>query len=499
MAAKTVLEMKNIRKEFPGVVALDNINFELKEGEVHALLGENGAGKSTLIKVLGGIYQPDNGEIYVDGQKVDINTISDAQGLGISIIHQELCLATNMTVMENIFLGRMETTKLGMVKDKELKEKARKIMDTFGMDGIDPDDMVYKLTTAQQQMVEIAKALSMDARIIVMDEPTSSLSDKEVHKLFDFIKTLKEKNISIIYISHRLEEIYEICDNITVLRDGEYIDTMPVEGTSTEHLMALMVGRELHDVFPERNWNLGEEVFRVENLTSPVNVKDVNFTLHHSEILGFYGLIGSGRTEIMRMIFGVDPIESGKMYLDGQELTITCPEEAINKGIALCPESRKKEGLVLIKDVDYNVTVSIINELIKGFKLNKSKNDEIVDNYCTKMRVKTPSYQQKVGNLSGGNQQKVVVAKWLATHPKVLILDEPTRGIDVGAKQEIYYLIKELADAGIGIILVSSELPEITQLSHRVVVMRELKQVAILEKDEINQENIIKYAMGGSK
>lgn len=497
MTGKTILRMENIRKEFPGVVALDNISLDLKEGEIHALLGENGAGKSTLIKVLGGIHQPDQGSIYIDGQKVEIKGVQDAQNLGISIIHQELCLATNMTVAENIFLGRLDTNSFGMVKDKELIAKARQIMDTFGLDGISPTQKVGKLTTAQRQMVEIAKALSMDAKIIVMDEPTSSLSDKETQKLFDFIQVLKEKQISIIYISHRLEEIFKICDTITVIRDGQYVGSMAVKDTNNEQLMSMMVGREFKDVFPPKDWDQGKEIFRVENLSSPTKLKNINFALREKEVLGFYGLVGSGRTEIMRMIFGVDPIESGKIYLEGKELTVTTPKGAIDAGIALCPESRKEQGLVLIQDIDYNITISILKEILRGIKLDKNKNNEIVDGYCKKLRVKTPSYFQKVKNLSGGNQQKVVLAKWLATKPKVLILDEPTRGIDVGAKQEIYQLIKEMASTGIGVILVSSELPEIINLSHRVVIMREMQQVGILENEDINQETIIKNALGG--
>lgn len=497
MTGKTILKMENIRKVFPGVVALDNISLDLKEGEIHALLGENGAGKSTLIKILGGIHQQDGGNIYIDGEKAEIKSVADAQRYRISVIHQELCLATNMTVAENIFLGRMETGCLGMVKDRKLNAQAREIMDAFGLDGIKPTQKVGKLTTAQQQMVEIAKALSMDARIIVMDEPTSSLSDKEVQKLFDFIRMLKEKNISIIYISHRLEEIFTICDTITVIRDGQYVASMNVEDTSNEQLMSMMVGREFRDVFPKKNWNQGREIFRVDHLSSPGKLKNISFELHEKEILGFYGLVGSGRTEIMRMIFGVDPIEDGKIYLEGQELHIGCPRDAIDAGIALCPESRKDEGLVLIQDIDYNMTLCVLNELIRGIRLNRKKNKEIVEGYCKKLSVKTPSYRQKIKNLSGGNQQKVVLGKWLATKPKVLILDEPTRGIDVGAKQEIYQLIKEMADSGIGVILISSELPEIIHMSHRVVVMQEMRQVGILEEQDIKQETIIRNALGG--
>ncbi len=497
MTDKVVLKMEKIRKSFPGVLALSDISFELREGEVHALLGENGAGKSTLIKVLAGIHAPDSGSILIDGKEVAIHNTHAARKLGISVIHQELCLATNMTVADNIFLGRPVANKLGLVKDNAIIEETRKIMDRFGLDQISPKALVGDLTTAQQQMVEIAKALSLDARIIVMDEPTSSLTDKEVGKLFDFIKTLKQQNISIIYISHRLEEIFEICDNITVIRDGEYVGHSPVADTTREELMSMMVGRKLDDVYPEKNKSFGEEVLRVEKLTRDDRLKDVSFDVRAKEILGFYGLVGSGRTEIMRLLFGIDPIKSGNIFLNGKQIHIAKPQDAIEAGIVLAPESRKEEGLILIQDIDYNITLSIMKKLIRGIKLNKAENDRIVKEYGDRLRIKTPSYRQKVVNLSGGNQQKVVLAKWLATEPKVLILDEPTRGIDVGAKQEIYHLIHELALTGVSILLVSSELPEIINLSNRVVVMKEMKHVATIEDSEINQENIIKLALEG--
>lgn len=495
--SKTILKMEDIRKVFPGVVALDRISFDLKEGEIHALLGENGAGKSTLIKILGGIYTPDAGRIYIDGQEVKIEGVQDARKHKISIIHQELCLAPNMTVAENIFLGRMDCGPLGLVKDKTITEKTRKILDEFGLENLSPGMKVGELTTAQQQMVEIAKALSVDSRIIVMDEPTSSLAEKEVRKLFEFIRTLKERNISVIYISHRLEEIFEICDTITVIRDGQYVGASAVEDTDNEALMSMMVGREFKDVFPPKETAHGKEILRVENLSGAEGPQNVDFNLYENEILGFYGLIGSGRTEIMRMLFGVDAIKEGKIILEGREITIKCPRDAIEAGIALAPESRKEEGLVLIQDIDYNITLVILKELIKGIHLDKKKNDDIVSSYGEKLKIKTPSYHQKVVNLSGGNQQKVVLAKWLAARPKVLILDEPTRGIDVGAKQEIYQLIAKLAKTGVGIILVSSELPEIVGLSHRVIIMRELRQAGTLSQQEITQERIIKYALEG--
>ena len=497
MTDKIILKMQNIRKSFPGVLALSDISFNLKEGEVHALLGENGAGKSTLIKILAGVYTPDSGKIFIDDKEVKIINTHIAHQLGISVIHQELCLATNMTVADNIFMGRPSANKIRLVKDKVMIEQTRKIMDQFGLEQISPKALVSSLTTAQRQMVEIAKALSMDARIIIMDEPTSSLTDKEVDKLFNFIKLLKQKNISIIYISHRLEEIFQICDRITVIRDGEYVGETSASATTKEELMSMMVGRKLNDVYPEKNKVFGDEVLRVENLTKDDKLKDISFDVRAKEILGFYGLIGSGRTEIMRLLFGIDSMKRGQVYLNKKEIHISRPKDAINAGIVLAPESRKEQGLILIRDIDYNITLSIMKKLIKVIKLNKVENDRIVDEYGNRLRIKTPSYKQKVINLSGGNQQKVVLAKWLATEPKVLILDEPTRGVDVGAKQEIYQLIHELALTGVSILLVSSELPEIIGLSNRVVVMKDFKHVATIGGEEISQENIIKLALEG--
>lgn len=497
MKENIILKMEHIRKEFPGVVALDDISLELREGETHALLGENGAGKSTLIKILAGIHSPDQGEIFINGQKVDIKGVQDAKKYKISVIHQELCLAANMTVAENIFLGRMDANKIGLVNDREMIQKAREIMERFGMEGILPTMKVAELTTAQQQMVEIAKALSLNARIIVMDEPTSSLAEKEVKKLFDFIDGLKKQNISIIYISHRLEEIFQMCDTITVIRDGKYVATVPVSEVDNEGLMSMMVGREFKSIFPPKNFNIGNELLRVENLSRGDRLSGISFELKEKEILGFYGLVGSGRTEIMRMLFGIDAIAGGRVFLEGKEVIIKTPRDAIDAGIVLAPESRKDEGLVLIQDIEYNITLAILKQVIRGIKLNRKVHDKLIEDYGKRLRIKTPSYKQRVINLSGGNQQKVVLAKWLATKPKVLILDEPTRGIDVGAKQEIYQLITELAQNGVGIILVSSELPEVVNLSHRVVVMREMKQAGILEQDDITQDKIIKYALEG--
>lgn len=497
MKENVILKMEHIRKEFPGVVALDDISLELREGETHALLGENGAGKSTLIKILAGIHSPDQGEIFINGQKVDIRGVQDAKRYKISVIHQELCLAANMTVAENIFLGRMDANKIGLVNDREMIRKAGEIIERFGMEGIRPTMKVAELTTAQQQMVEIAKALSLNARIIVMDEPTSSLAEKEVKKLFDFIEGLKKQNISIIYISHRLEEIFQMCDTITVIRDGQYVATVPVSEVDNEQLMSMMVGREFKSVFPPKNFNIGQELLRVENLSRGDRLNGINFELREKEILGFYGLVGSGRTEIMRMLFGIDAIVDGRVFLEGKEVVIKTPRDAIDAGIVLAPESRKDEGLVLIRDIEYNITLAILKQVIHGIKLNKKVHEKLIEDYGKRLRIKTPSYKQRVINLSGGNQQKVVLAKWLATKPKVLILDEPTRGIDVGAKQEIYQLITELAQSGVGIILVSSELPEVVNLSHRVVVMREMKQAGVLGQDDITQDKIIKYALEG--
>ncbi|WP_416435095.1 sugar ABC transporter ATP-binding protein [Priestia megaterium] len=498
MAEKPVLEMRNIVKTFPGVKALNNANLTLYAGEVHSLLGENGAGKSTLMKILAGIHKPNSGEIYIDGEPVEINNINMSQKLGISIIHQELCLASNMTIAENIFLGREPHHKFsGFVDYNEINNNATSLLETYGLN-IDSKTIVGKLSVAQQQIVEIAKALSMNPRVIVMDEPTASLTNKEVIKLFDAIEKLKEKGVAIVYISHRMEEIFALSNRVTVMRDGSYIGTKQINKTDSRELIKMMVGRELTELYSKPEIEPGKKVFEVKNLCIGKKINDINFFVREGEILGFYGLVGSGRTEIMRAIFGIDRFQTGELYLDGREVKIKSTAQAIKHGLALVPEDRKEQGGVMIQSVAYNLTLGVLDKIFKGIKVNKKIQVSLIKEFVQKLSIKISSPEQVIGKLSGGNQQKVIIAKWLATNPKLLILDEPTRGIDVGAKKEIYELISKLVTQGMGVIVVSSELPEIINMSSRVIAMHEGKISAELIGDDINQENIIVHATGGN-
>lgn len=495
---ETVLEMKNISKNFSGVKALRNIHFDLRRGEIHALMGENGAGKSTMIKMLAGIYDPSEGEIFVDGKKVEIADVAKSKSLGIAVIHQELSLVPHMTVAENIFMGRMPTTKFGLVDDKQLHQDALAVLTKLGLqDIISTYAYAGDLTVAQQQLVEIARALSVDSKILIMDEPTASLTDREIDSLLDFVVQLKKSGVAIIYISHRMDEVFRISDRMTILRDGEYIATKNTAELTYDDVVRLMVGRDISDVFPSVTVKPGEELLRVEHLNRGKMVQDVSFTLRKGEVLGFYGLVGSGRTEIMRALFGVDAGAEGKVFLEGKEITIKKPKDAIDAGIVLAPESRKEQGLVLIQDIKYNTVLTILDEIIKGIKTNKAKENQIVDEYMDKLKIKATSSAHIVQQLSGGNQQKVVLAKWLATNPKVLILDEPTRGIDVGAKFEIYKLVTQLVDSGVGVIFISSELTEIIHLCTRVYVMREGEMMGEIDRCDLTEELVMKYATGG--
>lgn len=488
-----LLEMQNIRKEFPGVLALQNVSFQVKAGEVHALLGENGAGKSTLIKILGGIYKADEGEIVIDGETVLINTVLDAQKHGISVIHQELVLVPHMTVAENIYLGREPLHRNRFVNFKKMYHDAKTLLDSFEL-SIKPDDYVNNLTIAQQQMVEIIKALSFNAKILVMDEPTSSLSEKDVEFLFDNIKKLKKSNVGIIYISHRMSELKQIADRITVIRDGEYIGTRKTEKTTNDELIAMMVGRKLTNYYTRTFGNPTEKVLEVKNLSDGKLLKDISFHLYKGEILGFAGLVGAGRSEVMRAIFGIDKFTSGEILLNGEIVNFQNPDDAMKSGLALVPESRKKEALFLVQSVRYNLTIKTLEKFIKGIRVNAHIESDIASEYIDKMDIKTPSQQQIVGNLSGGNQQKVVIGRWLATKPEILILDEPTRGVDVGAKAEIYSIMNELVKEGVSIIMISSELPEVINMSDRVVVMSNGRITGCLSREGLTQEKIMHHA-----
>ncbi|MDR1966164.1 MAG: sugar ABC transporter ATP-binding protein [Synergistaceae bacterium] len=492
----SALRVEGIRKEFPGVVALDDIHFEVKRGEVHALLGENGAGKSTLIKILSGIYQPDAGRIFIGDEPVSVDSVQVARAYGISVIHQELSLARNMSIAENIFLGRFPAGRLSFVDEDAMWEKSRRLLDSIGLVGLDPAMRVSNLSVAQQQMIEICRSLSENTKILIMDEPTASLAAAEVDTLLDMMRSLRKQGVTIIFISHKLREIYRVCDKITVLRDGKFAGTGSVSELQYDDLINMMVGRDFKDTFPERKSQSGEVFFSASGIRSK-RVHEVSFELRKGEVLGFYGLMGSGRSEVMRALLGIDAGTVGNITLNGKQIAIRSPIDAIKAGIALAPEDRKLEGLILKQTIDFNITLPIIGRLIKWLRLDQKLNDEIVDSISKRLRIKTASYESKTLNLSGGNQQKAVLAKWLVTDPQILILDEPTRGIDVGAKQEIYKLIYEIVGMGVGIILISSEMPEVINLCDRVYVLREGRLTGVVDRTELTEQNIMALAIGG--
>lgn len=504
MPDENLIELKNICKSFYGVEVLHNVDFSIKAGEVRGLLGENGAGKSTLMKVLNGIYAPNEGEIYIHGEKKVFQEPSDARRCKISFIHQEISLSPNLSIAQNMYLGCELRKGYCLTDDAAMAQKAQKVLDSLGLK-LSALTKVEKLSIAQQQLVEIAKALMFDAELIVMDEPTATLSENEVEYLFRQIDQLKQKNIAVIYISHRLEEILRVSDSLTVLRDGSLIMTKSAKGVTREQIIEMMVGRQIENLYVENVPQGKDTILEVRNLTS-AKVHDVSFQLKRGEILGFAGLVGAGRTELMQAIFGIDPVLSGEIVLDGKNLVIRQPYDAIRNGIGLASENRKENGLILIQGVDYNITLPVVNTFIHGIRVDKKKETEIVDTYAHKLSIKMNGTAQLCQYLSGGNQQKVVISKWLATHAKVLILDEPTRGIDVGAKSEIYHLMQSLAESGISIIMVASELPEIINMSSRIAVMHEGHLVHILDKSEMDnysdaelQVKIMHYATGGSE
>ncbi len=489
---QVLLEMKNIHKRFPGVYALRGVSLALNAGEVLALVGENGAGKSTLINVLGGIHPKDEGEIWINGKPVDIDSVSDARQQGVSIIHQELVLVPHLTVAENIFLNR-EPQQSGFVDFKSLFENAQQFIDGLGLK-INASEKIHRLTIAQQQIVEIVKAISFNAKMIVMDEPTSSLSENEIDALFENIKLLKAKGIGIIYISHRLSELPRIADRVVVLRDGQSVGTANIAEISNEEIVRMMVGREMTRYYTRTQHEIGDVALQIDHLTSH-HVFDVSFKVHRGEILGFAGLVGAGRTEVMKVILGFDSVVSGDISIAGQVVKIKRPAEAYARKIGYIPENRREESLFALRSVSYNLTLRVLQSFIRGVRVNTAKEKSIVDEYSNKLSLKAASYETKIQNLSGGNQQKVVISRWLAAKPEILIMDEPTRGIDVGAKAEIYELMNTLAEQGMAIIMISSELPEVINISDRVLVMREGRVSGVLEKPDLTQEAIMKLAV----
>lgn len=496
MESEALLQMKDISKSFGGTKALNDIHFNLRKGEIHALLGENGAGKSTLIKVLGGIHQPDTGEICINGKSKVIEDINKARELGIGVIHQEIVLVPHLSIVDNLFLGREIIGKFGMKDTKKMREKAKEMIAAIGLT-MDVDKRVGELNIAQQQMLEIVKAISFNVKILIMDEPTSSLSEEEVQKLFEIIEVLRKKEVSIIYISHRLDELFAITDRITVIRDGSYVGTKETRETNSKELVSMMVGRDLESFYVKDDTKQEELVLEVSDLCKKGVFQNISFEVHKGEILGFSGLVGAGRSEIMDAIFGSTKYDSGKVKLNDKIIKFKNPEQAIKNGIAMVPEDRKKQGLVLIKSVGFNMTLASIERYKSGVLISDRKRMKVIQEYIDKLHVKTASTETEVGSLSGGNQQKVVIGKWLAAQPDLLILDEPTRGVDVAARQEIYNVINELAKEGLAIIMISSDLPEIVNMCDKVCVVREGKLVEQLAKDEISQENIMRYATGG--
>ena len=493
--ASNVLELKGISKSFPGVKALTDVEFNVRKGEILALVGENGAGKSTLMKILSGSYKKDTGTVIFDGREVNVSSPKEAERLGLSIIHQELNILDGITVAENIFLGR-QPKKHGVVDWKQMNRQAKELFETLDIH-IDVTRKVRGLSVAQKQMIEIAKAVSYDTKLVIMDEPTSSLTDQETRILFRIIRDLKRKNVAVIFISHRMDEIFEICDRATVLRDGQCIGTRDLKDTTREDLIVMMIGRELTKQYPERNVSIGDQLLRVEDLSDGKKVKHISFSVRAGEVLGFAGLVGSGRTETMRLVFGADRRASGDIYLEGARLNIRTPGDSVASHIAFVTEDRKAEGLLMRQPVKNNIVMVSLDKIKKRRVLNMKMERETARKYVNDLKIVTPTIYQKAMFLSGGNQQKVVVAKWLFSDAKVIILDEPTRGIDVGAKREIYEIINQLAGEGKAIIVVSSEMEEIMGISDRILVMHEGKIAGELQKEEFSQRTISGYAIGG--
>lgn len=494
-----IVEMKNIHKSFFNVQVLKGVDFDLVPGEIHALMGENGAGKSTLMKILTGIHKSNSGEIHYKGNLTEYHSPKEAEKAGIAVIHQELNIIPYLTVAENMFLGKeLRRQPFGILKTKEMNEKTREYLNRLGID-LDPQKEAGDLSVGQQQMIEIARAIAADTEVLIMDEPTAALTDREIETLFTVMNQLRKEGVAIIYISHRMEEIFRMCDRITVLRDGQSIGTKVTSETDFEEIVKMMVGRELGERFPERTAEIGEDRFVVKDLSLEGLFQNISFNVRKGEILGVAGLMGAGRTEIMETIFGARKKTGGRIYMDGKELNIRKPHHAIEAGIGFITEDRKDEGLVLGLTVRENLAIPNLKKLSKSAVIVKQKEKQWTEEMIQKLRIKTSGPEQEVKSLSGGNQQKVVFGKWLGTEPKLLILDEPTRGVDVGAKKEIYSIMNELTEKGFSIIMVSSELPEILGMSDRVMVIHEGKLTAILDKKEASQEKIMEAATGGVK
>lgn len=490
------IEMRGIDKSFGGNAVLKNAGFLLEGGEIHALMGENGAGKSTLMKILTGVYTKDAGTVIVDGEEVHYKNPQEAEKAGIVFIHQELNVLFDLTVEENMFLGKEIHNRFGVCDKKAMREQVKQILDKFGVN-IAPGEVMSNLSVGQQQMIEIAKALMVDAKVIIMDEPTAALTQSETEVLFKVVKSLREKGVSIVYISHRMEEIFELCDRITILRDGSYIATKAIKDTDMNDVVKMMIGREIGERYPQRDCKIGDVMLDVQNLACPGVFEKVSFQVRAGEILGVSGLMGAGRTEIMQAIFGNMPHVTGKIIIDGREVQNKSPQQAMKNGIGFITEDRKVEGLMLEESIMKNISMANLGRISRHGVLDKKAEQNLVKRGIEELHIKCFGPQHECDNLSGGNQQKVVFAKWIYTEPKVLILDEPTRGVDIGAKKEIYNIINDLAAKGVAIIMVSSELPEVLGMSDRIMVVREGMVRGVLDKKEADQENIMILATGG--
>ncbi|MEI7616967.1 MAG: sugar ABC transporter ATP-binding protein, partial [Actinomycetota bacterium] len=486
-----ILETKNVSKEFPGVKALNNVLFNVKKGEIHAIVGENGSGKSTLIKIITGAYQPLSGEIYFENKKIENNNPQQSINNGISTIYQEFNLFYSLTIMENMFYGQ-EIVKYGLLDKKSMIAKCKSVLSELEID-LSPNYLIKDLSVAYRQLVEIAKAIFRDIKLLIMDEPTAPLTQAEIDVLFKVINKLKDKGVSIIYISHRIEEVFQLSDRVTVLRDGECTKTLQTADTDKKELIKLMIGREISSAYPSRNPIIDEPILRVEGLTNN-KIKNITFDLMKKEILGVAGLVGAGRTEMARAIFGADTILKGNIYLNGKRVCIKTPVNAIKNRIGMIPEDRMNQGLILKLSVKFNICYSALASIIKNFFINNKLEENTSNYFCEKLKIKVHSIHMKTMNLSGGNQQKVVLAKWLATKSDILIFDEPTRGIDVGAKQEIYLLMEKLIEEGKSIIMISSDLPELIGMSNRIIVLRKGELVGELKGTEITQEKVLSLA-----
>ena len=488
-----VVRLRGVSKEFPGVKAVDRVDLEILPGEVHALAGENGAGKSTLMKILSQVERPTEGELQISGEKVAFHGPGYAQSLGVAMVYQEFALAPHLSVAENLFLGR-EPARAGFINRRSEKEKAGELLGRVGLE-IDSNRLVSGLTVAEQQRLEIAKALAIEAKVLILDEPTATLAEREIEGLFEVIQEMASRGIAILYISHRLDEIFRIADRVTVMRDGKVVETKPTSELTEEELVNLMVGREVGNLYPKPEAEIGEVLLRVEGISREGVLKDCSFEVRSGEILGFAGLVGAGRTELARAVFGADPVDSGRVELEGREIQVKSPQAAIAAGIGYLTEDRKGAGLALQLGIDHNITLANVPVAMAGF-LDLGTEQRVARDRSEQLDIQTPTIKRKVQVLSGGNQQKVVVAKWLETHARALFFDEPSRGIDVGAKAEMFGLIGDLAKEGRGIVLISSYLPELLNMCDRILVMRDGRVAGVLEREEFSEERIVSLATG---